>query len=432
MRDPVTGLFDRQHFLHILESEVNEANEHQIPIGLIVVDIRDFNRINRLFGYSAGDLVLRAVAKTLEQVKRKQDQIARIGDDQFVLILSGIMNSGHAQLAAFKLQRLLDIPIRLEHEEIRCAAHIGIALCPEHATGPDVLLSEAEKALAQARHSEHQVCIAERREEDEISENWDIELELVDSIKRSQLRVYFQPKISLATYKPIGAEALVRWDSPSRGLLAPNTFIPVAESIGFIKPLTEWVLNSALRLSGQWTKQWGELEVSVNIPTRILEKPDFTDIVLSARELWKPENITLYLEVLEQSLMGDVKTSFAKLNGLRQEGIKVSIDDFGTGYSSLAYFRDIPADQLKIDRSFVSGLLKDKANENIVDLIINLAHRFDLSVVAEGVEDTDTLAALKIMQCDSVQGYVFAKPMPAEVFQDWLTSHQAAVFASKV
>jgi diguanylate cyclase (GGDEF)-like protein len=156
VRDAVTGLFDRQHFLHILECEVTEANEHQIPIGLIVVDIRDFKRINRLFGYAAGDLVLRAVAKTLEQVKRKQDRIARIGDDQFALILSGIMNGGHAQLAAFKLQRLLDIPIQLDSEQVRCNGHIGIALCPEHATGPDVLLSEAEKALAQARYSGQQ------------------------------------------------------------------------------------------------------------------------------------------------------------------------------------------------------------------------------------------------------------------------------------
>ncbi len=425
MRDAVTGLFDRQHFLHILECEVTEANEHQIPIGLIVVDIRDFKRINRLFGYAAGDLVLRAVAKTLEQVKRKQDQIARIGDDQFALILSGIMNGGHAQLAAFKLQRLLDIPIQLDSEQVRCNGHIGIALCPEHATGPDVLLSEAEKALAQARYSGQQVCLAERKTEDEISENWDIELELKDSIKASQLRVYFQPKISLATRKPIGAEALVRWESPSRGLLAPNIFIPVAESIGFIKPLTEWMLNSALRLSDQWTRQWGELEVSVNIPTRILEQADFADIVLSARELWKPDNTTLYLEVLEQSFVGDADSSCAKLNGLREEGIKVSIDDFGTGYSSLAYFRDIPADQLKIDRSFVAGLLKDKANANIVDLIINLAHRFELSVVAEGVEDRETLAVLNRMQCDSVQGYLFAKPMPAEIFQDWLSRYQA-------
>lgn len=432
MRDPITGLFNRQQFLHILESEINEGNEHQIPIGLIVIDIRDFKRFNRLFGYAAGDLVLQAVAKILEQVKRRQDQIARIGDNQFALILSGVMNSGHAQLAAFKLQRLLDIPIQLEREQVRCSAHIGVALCPDHATGPDVLLQEAEKALAQARYSEHRVRVAERREEEDISEDWDIELELVDSIRKSQLRVYFQPKISLTTYKPIGAEALVRWDSPSRGLLAPMMFIPVAESIGFIKPLTEWMLNSALRLSGQWTKRWGELEVSVNIPTRILEQADFADIVLSARELWQPENVTLYLEVLEQSFVGDVKYTTSKLKSLRAEGIKVSIDDFGTGYSSLAYFRDIPADQLKIDRSFVFGLLKDKASENVVDLIINLAHRFDLSVVAEGVEDRDTLAALADMQCDAVQGYVFARPMPAEEFQDWLSSYQVAAPPSKV
>jgi diguanylate cyclase (GGDEF)-like protein len=430
MRDPVTGLFARQQFLHILESELNEANEHRISIALLIVDIRDFRRINRLFGHAAGDAVLRAFADTLEQVKRPQDQIARIGDDQFALILCGVMNPGHAQLAAFKLQRLFDIPTQVDTTAIRCIADIGIALCPEHGSGPDALLGEAEQALARARHSEHRISVANARDDEDISEHWDIELELGESIKKSQLRVYFQPKISLTTGKPIGAEALVRWDSPSRGLVGPNLFIPVAEAIGFIKPLTEWMLNSALRFSSQWPRHWGVQEVSVNIPTRILEQSDFADIVLSARELWKPENATLYLEVLEQSFVGDVATTFDKLKGLRENGIGVAIDDFGTGYSSLAYFRDIPADQLKIDRSFIAGLLADKANENIVGLIINLAHRFGLSVVAEGVEDAATLAALRHMQCDAMQGYLVARPMPAIAFQDWLSSYRVPASSS--
>lgn len=223
--------------------------------------------------------------------------------------------------------------------------------------------------------------------------------------------------------KPIGAEALVRWESPSRGLCPPNLFLPVAESTGFIKPLTIWMLNSALRLSSQWTKQWGEQEVSVNIPPQILEQADFHDIVMSAWELWKPADVRLCLEILEQSFTRDTESIFAKLRTLRNEGIRIAIDDFGTGYSSLSYFRDIPADQLKIDRSFVAGLLGDHANANIVTLIIDLAHRFNLTVVAEGVEDMNTLATLKKMKCDSVQGFFFAKPMPADEFEQWLSNY---------
>jgi EAL domain-containing protein (putative c-di-GMP-specific phosphodiesterase class I) len=183
------------------------------------------------------------------------------------------------------------------------------------------------------------------------------------------------------------------------------------------------MLNSALRLSSQWTKQWGEQEVSVNIPPQILEQADFSDIVMSAWDLWKPAGIRLCLEILEQSFTRDTESIFSKLKTLRNEGIRIAIDDFGTGYSSLSYFRDIPADQLKIDRSFVMGLLGDRANTNIVTLIIDLAHRFGLSVVAEGVEDLETLTALKKMNCDAVQGFFFARPMPSDEYEKWLTSY---------
>ncbi len=424
MKDPVTSLFNRQQFLHILEQEINEANEHRTTIGLLVADIRAFSRINRTHGYSCGDRTLQAFADILSRICRSQDQAARIGDNLFALILPGIMNSGHAELAAFKIQRLLDAPIQLEHKTIHCTANIGIALCPDHATGPDILLREAEDALQRARQTDQPVYVAETRNDDEISDVWDIELELQDSIKESRLHAWLQPKVSLTTGKPTGAEALVRWDSPGRGLCPPDVFMPVAESTGFIKPLTTWMLNSALRLSSGWTKQWGELEVSVNIPPRILEQPDFSDLVMSTWELWKPAGIHLCLEILEQSFAGDTASVFSKLKALRDEGIKIAIDDFGTGYSSLAYFRDIPADQLKIDRSFVQGLLDDRANANIVSLVIDLAHRFGLSVVAEGVEDRKTLAMLQKMGCDSVQGFVFSRPMPAHEFENWLRDYR--------
>ena len=420
MTDKITGLPNRDQFLNILHGEVCDANEHQAKIALFVIKINRFQRINSLYGYSAGDQVLRSFAVTLDQVRRRGDHIARIGDNEFALLLSGIANEGHATLAAYKIQRLLDIPVELDRDKLRCTVHMGIAVCPVHGSEESYLLKKAEEALEHARQADQLFCIAETCEKTSIPDTCDIEIELANAIENSELRVYFQPKISLTTGKPTGAEALIRWQSPSRGLIGPDVFLPVAEEIGLIKPLTIWMLNSALRLSTEWTKQWGKLDVSVNIPTKLLESPDFVDMVLSSGSLWKNENITLCLEVLEQYFVTDVENCFAKLKDLRSEGINISIDDFGTGYSCLSYFRDLPADELKIDRSFVVTLLEDEANANIVALITDLAHRFGLSVVAEGAEDMDTLVALKKLKCDKVQGYIIATPMAAPQFSDWL------------
>ncbi|VAW79964.1 diguanylate cyclase/phosphodiesterase (GGDEF & EAL domains) with PAS/PAC sensor(s) [hydrothermal vent metagenome] len=424
MKDPVTDLHGRQHFLRILESDVNEVATHQVSLALLLIDIRHFSRINLKHGYAAGDSALQTVAKVLEKVRREGDQIARIGDDQFALILQGVMNSGHAELAAHKIHRLMDVPVQLDHDTFRCPVNIGIALYPEHARGADALLAAADEAQHRARSSGQPCCVAKGHDEEEDSEHWDMEMALEDAIQKSEMRVYFQPKISLLTGKPVGAEALARWDNSFRGIVGPNEFIPIAESTGFIRPLTEWMLNSAMRLASEWEHPWGKQEVSVNVSPQILARADFVDTVLSARELWRSDNSLLCVEVLEQSFIEDISDVFEKLKQLRDAGVRISIDDFGTGYSSLSYFRDIPADELKIDRSFVAGLVKERDNANIVELIVDLAHRFKLSVVAEGVEDVQTLSALKKLQCDVAQGYFIAKPMPAEEYHRWLVNYR--------
>jgi EAL domain-containing protein (putative c-di-GMP-specific phosphodiesterase class I) len=200
--------------------------------------------------------------------------------------------------------------------------------------------------------------------------------------------------------------------------------LEIVENMGLMKPLTIWMLNSALRLSQGWPEKWGNLVVSVNIPPNIVSQADFVDIVLSTTNLWKSERITLCVEILEQSMVQDPNETFDKLKELREHGIKISIDDFGTGYSSLSYFRDIPADELKIDKSFVFNLLQNESNLNIVGLIIDLARRFGLSVVAEGVENRETLEKLIALKCDQVQGYFFSRPIPSDEFLVWLSKFQ--------
>ncbi len=358
----MSGLIDRGHFFELLNREVRRSNEFGTPIALLVVDVRRFSRINSLYGYKVGDHLLTAVVTVLAKVARRQDSVARIGDDQFALLLSGIANPEHARLAAFKVGRLLDPPMQIERHQIHCCVNTGIALCPLHSSSAEGLLKAAETALSTAKLSAQPIGMAQEEVMDTLSETWDMEIELVDAIDLHQMQVYFQPKISLQSGKPIGAEALVRWNSPSRGLVGPDLFIPVAESLGILQPLTLWMLNSALRLSGGWTDQWGPLEVSINIPAGLLILPDFIEIVRNVEGLWKQREITLCLEVLEKSFISDVESCFTALKTLREMGVKIAIDDFGTGYSSLSYFRDIPADELKIDQSFVFGILDNQAN----------------------------------------------------------------------
>ncbi|MCW8902226.1 putative bifunctional diguanylate cyclase/phosphodiesterase [Sedimenticola sp.] len=424
MKDHLTNLLSRARFLKFLDEQIHHSVEFGAPLGLLVVDIRRFRNINRNFGHETGDLVLQGVAGILNQVGRPGDSIGRIGDDQFAVLLDRVANLGHAQLAAMKIQRLLDLPIATPEREIRCAVTIGISLCPANAETSGRLLQSAEQALAEAKQLEQPIGFAAPHEEEGISADWDIEISLGESIARSELRAYYQPKIALATGRPVGAEALVRWQSASRGLLSPGVFLPVAEAIGFLKPLTIWMLNSALRQSAEWTDRWGKLSVSVNMPPHILAQPDFVDLVMSAEKLWMREHVDLCLEVLEQSLVADVDVAFEKLNTLREQGIKIAIDDFGTGYSSLSYFRDIPTDELKIDQSFIKGLRQDRANIHIVSLIMDIAHRFGLQVVAEGVDDQKVAAYLKKQGCDQAQGYYFGRPMPADEFANWLKTYQ--------
>jgi diguanylate cyclase (GGDEF)-like protein len=424
MSDHLTNLPGRQDFWHHLRCVVEQAAKRQEKLALLVVDIQRFRRINSVYGYSAGDQTLEALAAVLSQVAREQDFAARISADQFALLLSGIANEGHAKLAALKIQRLLDEPLVIDGSSIRCATRIGTALFPTHATTAERLLKEAEQALDVAKQTDQLFGISENRYQDSEEELWDIEKEIDNAIDNDELKVFFQPKIDIASGIPVGAEALVRWQNPQRGLISPAHFLPVAEASGFIKQITGWMLNSALRLSGNWPQHWGKLEVSVNVPTRMLEQPEFLDLVQSACALWKQQHTVLCLEVLEQSLIKDVSTSFRVLKALRARGIRIAIDDFGTGYSNLSYFKDIPVDIIKIDQSFIAGLLRDQASSNIVSLIIDLAHKFGLEVVAEGVEDAQTLALITHLNCDQAQGYFYAEPLPEAEFIKWLKNYK--------
>ncbi|MBS0193079.1 MAG: EAL domain-containing protein [Proteobacteria bacterium] len=242
---------------------------------------------------------------------------------------------------------------------------------------------------------------------------------MANAIDRGELSMFYQPQVRLSDRSVVGVEALMRWNNRNRGMVPPDVFIPLAERTGHIRKMTLWAMNTVLRQTSQWRHDWGQLSVSVNMPSELVAHSDLPDMVHNALQLFGSDAIRPMIEITERSLMvGD--RALAQLHRIREMGVRVSIDDFGTGYSCLAYFHKVPANELKIDKSFVSRLLTDTASADIAMLIIDLAHRFDLDVVAEGVEDEATCEKLASSGCDVVQGYYFAKPMPADVCEHWL------------
>lgn len=428
MHDELTGLRNRRSFLALLRRCVMMSNEQRAAMALLVIDIDGFAQFNNVHGYDVGDQLLRHLAELLCDVARSHDYAARIGDNRFALILNRVLNQGHVELAIQKLFRLLDVPFQGERMRFNIPVTVGAALCPLHASHPDALMRRAEAALTRARGAglRHGYAPDTTRDFD-ISDLWDLEVQLSGAIERGEMTLHYQPQLCARELRVLGAEALMRWNSPSRGAVAPDVFIPVAERTGQIRKLTAWALNTALRQAAEWGA--GEhVSVSVNLPGMLATQPDLPELVEAALKLWGSEHVRLVLEVTESSLM-DADRAFASLEHLRRLGVRVSIDDFGTGYSCLAYFRNIPADELKIDKSFVRDLLTDPASADITRLIVDLSHRFGLSVAAEGVEDGETLVALQRLGCDIVQGFLFGKAMASAELCEWLAEHRAGQFA---
>ena len=420
LQDPLTGLHSRQNFLALLRQHVVIANERQAMLALIVVDISGFARLNAAHGYEFGDAALKHVAQHLRAVVREQDHVGRIGDNRFALLLTQVMNQGHAELAVQKVFRHLEVPFEGTQGTVRLTANAGAAICPVHASHPEFLMRQAEKSLALARATGQNWLFPPDVDIDQgFSEFWDLEIELDGAIDRGELLLSYQPKLRTSDLATIGAEALMSWPHRTRGMVSPAQFIPIAEKTGQIRPMTMWALNTAMRHAGTW-KHLSPLSVAVNVPAELVSREDLPDIVENAMQLWGRSEVQLVLEITERSLVADPQHAFRILSRIRDLGVKISIDDFGTGYSCLAYFKDIPADELKIDKSFVQGMLTDPASADIASLIIDLAHRFGLSVVAEGVENAETLALLRERHCDVVQGHLFAKALRLDAFRDWI------------
>ena len=425
MNDVPAYIADRKSLLNDLEHFIAAHKADGKKLAIVLININHFRKINIAYGYTAGDLLLHQFSARLKKLSREEDYIARMGSSEFVLVLPNILNEGHVRLAANKLLGCLDEPFDLKTCRHKANADMGVSLYPDHAEDIQGLFQKAEIALMDARSGIQEFAIyAERTEEVEIN-SWDIEVELENAQDSDEFELYFQPQVNLQTGEMFGAEALIRWNNSERGFVRPDIFIPVAEQTGQIHSITWWTINAALRLLKEWPETVPPMKVAVNISTKVLMDPALVESVRSALSIWGTHYHQLTLEITESALMEDMSTSFIALDELKSLGLNISIDDFGTGYSSMAYFKYIPADELKIDRSFICYILENAMDQHIVKTVTEMAHGFNLKVVAEGIENKETYDALKGLDVDIAQGYYLARPMPHDEFLKWLSEYQS-------
>ncbi|MGH8397786.1 MAG: putative bifunctional diguanylate cyclase/phosphodiesterase [Gammaproteobacteria bacterium] len=414
---------NRPSLMRYLESYTRRSHSNNLQIALLIVQIKRGQEFGALFGHRSIETLIVKVADRLDGACRNDDRIMRSGDHEYTLILPDIMNEGHAILAANKVLRALSTPFEIGDHAVSLGANMGIALFPDHADTPEILLQHAELALSEAANKDLPYLVYSDTTPETLAGAWDLESELDTALDNGELEIYYQAKINLRGGLLIGAEALLRWRSPKRGIVPPNVFIPIATRTGQIGELTWSAINMALQHAAAWPMRFGPLSLAVNIAPSLLEDETLVSRVADAMGVWGAKPNRLTLEITETAVMGNPELSFETIRALKDKGVSVSIDDFGTGYSSLANFKNIPASELKIDKSFVMNMLTSKADANIVRTVIGLAQAFDLQVAAEGVESMEILRTLAALQCNYAQGYYISQPVPASAFTQFINEY---------
>ena len=419
--DTLTGLPNRLLFMDYLTRAIEHAEAHNSMLGILFLDLDRFKFINDTLGHEVGDKLLATMAQRLKGCVRADDCVARLGGDEFTVLLDDLPNAGVAASVAQNICRTVSAPLIIDGQEIVVTASIGIALYPQD--GPDInrLLRHADTAMYRAKSSGSGFCYYEATMESAISDRLKMETDLRRALERDEITVFYQPVVETGSGKIIGVEALVRWLHPERGVVSPAEFIPIAEETGLIVPLGERVLRSACLQAKTWLDNGiADLHVAINLSSKQLEQPDLRQIILSALNESGLPATSLVLEITESVMMARAAESIDLLRELRSLGIHISIDDFGTGYSSLSYLKHLPANILKIDRSFIQDIPQDEDAVAIVKGITALARSLRMQVVAEGVETVAQQETMASLNCDFLQGYLFSKPLPAELIETQL------------
>ncbi len=419
--DPLTGLPNRTLFAARLAASVAAAGG-PTRTGVLLIDLDRFKEVNDTLGHAFGDQLLAHIGpRLLAGVLRGDDLIARQSGDEFAVLLPDLGSVEDAIATAHRISAALHTPFPVEGLTLDVEASIGVAVAPDHGQDPVALMRHADTAMYEAKELSAGVVAYRPDRAGAAPSRLALLGELRRALDAGEFVLHYQPKVALGSDRLHGVEALVRWAHPTRGLLSPAEFIPVAETTGLINRLTMVVLDLALAQTRAWTDAGHLVPVAVNLSARCLHDPALPSRVAAALLRHDVPADLLRLEITESMLMADPARALAILRELAAAGIRLSVDDFGTGYSSMSYLRQLPVDELKIDRSFVLDMTGHANDHVLVRTAVDLAHNLGLTVVAEGVEDAATLTALHGLNCDVAQGYHLARPMPAEQLTDWMT-----------
>ncbi len=423
LHDPLTGLPNRALFAR----ELGEALRPGALVGVLLLDLDRFKEVNDTLGHHNGDLLLEQVGARLREALRTGDLVARLGGDEFAVLLPDIRGEQAAVQVARGIVELLEHPFAIGDISIDVGASIGIAIAPAHGGDAGTLIRRADVAMYTAKSGQTAVEIYRADHDGYSAERLSLVSDLRHALHHGGLAVHYQPQVDLANGNVCGAEALVRWDHPTRGRLQPDEFIAIAEHTGLVRPLTHVVLDEALAECRRWWEAGHRLRVSVNVSARALIEPTLPDDVAASLTRHRLPASALCIEVTESSIMADPKRAVDVLERIQATGATIAVDDFGTGYSSLAYLKGLPVRELKIDKSFVLTMRDESTDSAIVQTIVDLARNLDLAVCAEGVEDGVVAGMLRDAGCDLAQGYYFARALPADDFLAWLDARAVRV-----
>jgi diguanylate cyclase (GGDEF)-like protein/PAS domain S-box-containing protein len=419
LHDGLTGLTNRTLLQERLSHTILTAQRDHAPLALLLVDLDRFKEINDTFGHHYGDLLLQQIGTRLRGLLRASDTVARLGGDEFGILLP-TTDAASAVTVAQQLLHTLEAPFELNGQRVEIGASIGIASYPAHGSDTATLLRRADVAMYVAKRGEGGIVVYTAEQDLHSAQRLALGGELRGAIENDELLLHFQPKLDLHDGTLVGVEALVRWQHPLRGFLPPSEFIPLAEQSELIYPLTRWVLEAAIRQQQAWRGAGLELPVAVNLSRRTLQDSQLPEMIARLLARYDVPPRALVLEITESSLMADPLRAAENLSQLRALGVQMSIDDFGTGYSSLDSLKDLPVDELKIDRSFVQAMASDPSARAIVRVVIDLADALKLRVVAEGVEDRATWDVLAGLGCHVAQGYFLSRPIAAAELEAWI------------
>jgi len=437
--DSLTKLPNRHLFHERLAEFTKKYEKAGKSFALILLDLDRFKTVNDTLGHHVGDQLLQEVSIRLHQVIRGDDVVskldketirklegnivARLGGDEFAGIFPGIASEEHAIVVAEKLLGAIKLPFYVGEHRFTIGTSIGIVLFPEHGDDLYTLIRRADVAMYYAKNNNLGFALYKPTMDQNGLRQLQLEQDLLSAIRTNQLQLYYQPKINLRSGALCGTEVLLRWQHPESGMIMPNDFIAIAEQTGLIHEVTDWVLDKALEACAAWQSEGLTSGVSVNLSVLDLHNQRIMDSISRKLAKWGVSPESLILEITESAIMSDPVQVAANLAELDKMGVSLSIDDFGTGHSSFSYLKNLPVDEIKVDKSFIKELCKDEKDEAIVRAIVVLGHNMQISTVAEGVEDGQTLKSLADLGCDIAQGYFIAKPVPFTAYLVWMKEY---------